>query len=255
MQPKFDQFWAGQISAFKGVLKIIDTFEVKEVDLEKEIQQHINDCLEDNPEWAGEIENIFPELKESEDERMRKALIRFFQWFPYDRLNDENLKPKEAIAWLEKQGEQKPKWGDDDEQYLLVCKNALRKYQVSDKWDADIISKWLEDKLKQGEQKPKWTEEDEERLQSCISTLQGKGLMGGVDTINTKWLKSLKQRQVESKWIEEDSKMLGTLIAIFEVNYPDEFYKVNPIGTTDMQGIHSSEIVKWLRTIKQRMEE
>ena len=34
MQPKFDQFWAGQISAFKGVLKILDTLEVK--DLQKE---------------------------------------------------------------------------------------------------------------------------------------------------------------------------------------------------------------------------
>ena len=33
MQPKFDQFWAGQISAFKGVLKILDTLEVKEVDV------------------------------------------------------------------------------------------------------------------------------------------------------------------------------------------------------------------------------
>lgn len=32
MQPKFDQFWAGNISAFKGVLKILDTLEVKEVD-------------------------------------------------------------------------------------------------------------------------------------------------------------------------------------------------------------------------------
>ena len=31
MQPKFDQFWAGQISAFKGVLKILDTLEVKGV--------------------------------------------------------------------------------------------------------------------------------------------------------------------------------------------------------------------------------
>ena len=30
MQPKFDQFWAGQISAFKGILKILDTLEVKE---------------------------------------------------------------------------------------------------------------------------------------------------------------------------------------------------------------------------------
>ena len=37
MQPKFDQFWAGQISAFKGVLKILDTLEEKEADLEKEL--------------------------------------------------------------------------------------------------------------------------------------------------------------------------------------------------------------------------
>ena len=35
MQPKFDQFWAGNISAFKGVLKILDTLEVKEVDQDK----------------------------------------------------------------------------------------------------------------------------------------------------------------------------------------------------------------------------
>jgi hypothetical protein len=32
IQPKFDQFWAGQISAFKGILKILNTLEVKEVD-------------------------------------------------------------------------------------------------------------------------------------------------------------------------------------------------------------------------------
>ena len=39
MQPIFDQFWAGQISAFKGVLKILDTLEVKEVDFEKELDR------------------------------------------------------------------------------------------------------------------------------------------------------------------------------------------------------------------------
>ena len=31
---------------YKEILSLIDTFEVKEVDLEKEIQQHINDCLD-----------------------------------------------------------------------------------------------------------------------------------------------------------------------------------------------------------------
>ena len=95
------------------------------------------------------------------------------------------------------QGKQRPKWTDDDEQYLLVCKNALRKYQVSDKWDADIISKWLEDKLKQGEQKPAWSEEDEllalsiEHVMNCASLLNI--VPEKVDKIRT-WIKSLKQR-------------------------------------------------------------
>ena len=45
MQPKFDQFWAGQISAFKGILKIINTLEVKEADLEKIYQKGYNDAI------------------------------------------------------------------------------------------------------------------------------------------------------------------------------------------------------------------
>ena len=53
----------------------------------------------------------------------------------------------DMVSWLEKQGEQ-IEWTQDDEQYLLICKNALYKYQVSDKWDADIIYGWLKRKLK-----------------------------------------------------------------------------------------------------------
>ena len=100
---------------------------------------------------------------------------------------------------------QKPKWSDDDEQYLLVCKNALRKYQVSDKWDADIISKWLEDKLKQGKQgekTSKWTEEDESKVEDIIYFLNTakthyastKALDDCID-----WLESLKQRMEEQQ--------------------------------------------------------
>lgn len=155
---------------------------------------------------AGIVEYIFPELKESEDERIRKELITWLQniegqVLPIDRYNA-------ALSWIEKQGEQKPaewseeddgflnllfaiftnehpngvfstdnitvfkgncvtsnriiawlksiknrvqpkqEWSEEDEQYLLVCKNALVKYQTTDKWDAHIISHWLEDKLK-----------------------------------------------------------------------------------------------------------
>ena len=57
-----------------------------------------------------------------------------------------------------------------------------------------------------------WTEEDEERLQSCIIALQGKGLMGGVDTMDSKWLKSLKQRiHVSSAKPCKDDSLLDLL--------------------------------------------
>ena len=49
MRPKFDQFWAGQISAFKGVLKILDTLEVKEIDLEKYYHEFLQ------KEWFGNL--------------------------------------------------------------------------------------------------------------------------------------------------------------------------------------------------------
>ena len=86
-----------------------------------------------------------PELKESEDERIRKEIIEFvdINTLSIDERHDR------WIAWLEKQGEQKSHtWSEEDDQYLLVCKNALRRYQTTDKWDAEIISFWLENKLK-----------------------------------------------------------------------------------------------------------
>ena len=60
---------------------------------------------------AKQCEIIFPELKESEDERIRKELISFLQ--SYDTLLTQKF-----IAWLEKQSEQKSTWSEEDE-YIL----------------------------------------------------------------------------------------------------------------------------------------
>lgn len=54
------------------------------------------------------LERLFSELKESEDERIRKALIEHFagshsSMYPY-----KGFTKKQILAWLEKQGEQKP---------------------------------------------------------------------------------------------------------------------------------------------------
>ena len=60
-----------------------------------------------------DLEDMFPELKESKDERIRKELLSWLkskdgQTLPIDKYNA-------AIAWLEKQGEQKSAWSEEDE--------------------------------------------------------------------------------------------------------------------------------------------
>lgn len=55
-------------------------------------------------------EYIFPELKESNDEKIRKWLLNFVQGLPDEGLDFHfyNLNKEQVLAWLEKQGEQKP---------------------------------------------------------------------------------------------------------------------------------------------------
>lgn len=56
-------------------------------------------------------ESIFPELKESEDERIRKTLLESFEYQIKESYPDKEwicgVKLKEIVAWLEKQGEKK----------------------------------------------------------------------------------------------------------------------------------------------------
>ena len=59
-------------------------------------------------EEATEIEYIFPELKESEDERIRKELLESFKYQQRESRTDKEwlngIKLSEVVTWLEKQG-------------------------------------------------------------------------------------------------------------------------------------------------------
>lgn len=61
------------------------------------------------------IKKAFPELKESEDNRIRKELISFLKSpFVNKNITDEKVTP--WISWLEKQSEQKTtEWSEEDE--------------------------------------------------------------------------------------------------------------------------------------------
>ena len=57
------------------------------------------------------LESLFPEIRESEDERIRKEIITFIATTPKQRNSHSKW-----LAWLEKQGEQKSIWHNEDEE-------------------------------------------------------------------------------------------------------------------------------------------
>ena len=150
------------------------------------------------------MEQIFPELAESEDEKIRKALLDLFKienFNGYIALNGIDV--DDVIAWLEKQGEQRSKLVD----FGYNAKDSdLQEvtYFIPNGFHAEMDGNKVV--IKQGGQKPaKWTEEDEAHLHS-ITTHLGQWIERHPNTCgadiqckNLAWLESLKQRMEESK--------------------------------------------------------
>lgn len=66
-----------------------------------------------------DIIDIFYELKESEDEKIRKALIEHIKSnCATNFVLFQKFSPDDVIAWLEKQSEQKSTWSEEDEKML-----------------------------------------------------------------------------------------------------------------------------------------
>ena len=76
------------------------------------------------------LEDIFPELKESEDEKIRKWLIRDMQNCleegAYD--GEDIAYAQKAIAWIEKQ---KPEWSEEDIAIIGRIRSIIEKYAFS----------------------------------------------------------------------------------------------------------------------------
>lgn len=196
------------------------------------------------------IEYILPELKESEDERVRKEVKSLFLGW----INGSNppLLAEECnrwIAWLEKQGEHanfrnKIQIGDKvtrNEDGVLVNlsqlnrvakKNEKQEEQKPNPCDGCINRKGCinceNGELREIEQNPAWSEEDNKLLELTFSNLieiknrfgAGYGKVG--ECID--WLTSLKDRvQLKQEWSEEDEDAIGmAIIALDDMYNPDE---------------------------------
>lgn len=97
---------------------------------------------------SGDIESIFPELKESEDDQHRKWILEYL----YDglRKSDEQFKNhfKAAIAWLEKQKE--PELSEDLGEYITELSKQFPEVSFAKLSRIAVrVKNWFE---KQGEQ-------------------------------------------------------------------------------------------------------
>ena len=81
-------------------------------------------------EVYGCITTIFPELKESEDERIRKMLRAYIHDFGVPKEYFEDIEISDVLAWLEKQAEKKQTW-EPDEAQLIVIKDLIEDKNTS----------------------------------------------------------------------------------------------------------------------------
>lgn len=93
---------------------------------------------------AVAVIDIFPELAESEDEddeKIRKSIIEFVKQnksFHYLL----GVSKEDAVAWLEKQGEQKPaEWSKEDERNFDIIYGIIYNSCIAE--DASRLNAWL----------------------------------------------------------------------------------------------------------------
>ena len=110
---------------------------------DKEKAKAYDDAIERAKSYGNIIaEEIFPELKESDDEKIKKAIIEFFE-SEDDNTTYSLVRKKDIIAWLEKQGK-KSSWKPSKEEMdvLYSLSYITNKY---DEHKEDVITHLYQD--------------------------------------------------------------------------------------------------------------
>lgn len=91
---------------------------------------------------GSSYENMFPNI---EDDVRRRNTIQVLEYArsldTYNQYGKADI--DKNIAWLEKQGEQKPTWSEDDEKMLVDAYVMLDWYKGNNWWTAQRIKDWL----------------------------------------------------------------------------------------------------------------
>ena len=227
----------------------------------------VNKCEADDREPGTSIcEYIFPELCESSDEKIRKALIDGFTVMKESKncgktFSNHNIPVADILAWLEKQGEPKPtdknepkfKVGDKiktaNEESLTITKIDEKGYWSKDlficSFDEECIWDLAEqkpvDKVKPFDKYEGLTDFERTLTDICIGWIGEEPgwkqyIKDNSDVLLRIAAEKFNSVQVEQRpaWGEEDEKMVNDIIAAIDTLY-------------------YHEMVNWLKSLKTRV--
>lgn len=142
----------------------------------KEALAIVKQMIADGQVAQDVAEKYFPELKGSEDEKIMKRIKYFINATSKGELEKYAIIKEDAIAWLEKQGEQKPAWSEEDEKLIdYVCSILIDNWNENEQLDLDFpcMGK-VADQLKSlkdrvfPQPKKEWSDEDTEMIDCLI---------------------------------------------------------------------------------------
>ena len=220
--------------------------------------------------YENDITDIFPELAESEDERIRKNLIELLLDTPSQDIISHHLGLNEVLAWLEKQGKNGANgndrkipfdaWSEEDEKQARQIERIVHDDGCTQKLQKQIADwlKSLKDRI-QPQPKQEWSEDDEVALKDVCDWLDRLSMtfVGNESIVcqeEIKWLKSLKDRiQPKVELTQLDKNILEAAIAFVAQN--DHFNCWRGVDKhTVLSALHSLRPKKQWKPSKEQMD-
>ena len=195
-----------------------------------------------------DAEHYFPELKESEDERIRKEIVSALKF-----ANDGGIYDKH-IAYLEKQKEQKPITINQDEKEFLadeitafLC-NYDKEFDGEDPVPSEVAEHFYLLGKQAQEQKPSINIDQLKSLMlQYLQEAAKEKEDSDIEADTDKWARKILGYDFEQKpeWSEEDKKMLNLTIEWAEI-MSDQF------SFADIEPKDFRKIIAWLKSLKDR---
>ena len=220
------------------------------IDIAQKVLKTIGNATLGNLVLKNEFEKMFPELKKSEHERITKWIKKELEskYVVDNTVND--VMADKALAWLEKQGEQKLDTDFSDLRTWKYIVDAVwtEKEGIGQYLDSPFteeVAKKLQKRFGNIEPKPSWSEEDERMIDTIISDLERHGgKENSCYSAEINYLKSLKDiAQPKQEWSEEDESRMGNMCHFLE-EYGNQYY-----GHLTLQGT-----ISWLKSLKDRVQ-